>query len=273
MDSSAGDGRARPGGACAFPAESMNNLGMAISLCAVLFEGVLILRGAGSRLFRLFPLFYTYIIYSFCGTLIMYVIHWRFPLVYPSAYWPWYLVSILAEFAILVEISDHIFRPFPAIRNLGRALTILVSVVLGLAYVLPTIVGHTGRSRAISSFLLRTFATKAIILVVLFYFAHLYEIQLAKNVGGLMLGFSIYVAINVTMMGSIQAFGSALFARVIWFTEPLAFALCELVWIISLWELAPMRSVPVISAEGSDSGAVSVGLTRFNSELSKILYK
>ena len=57
----------------------MHILGMAISFCAFLLEGLLILRGAGSRLFRLFPLFYSYIIYVFCGILGMYLIYWLDP--------------------------------------------------------------------------------------------------------------------------------------------------------------------------------------------------
>ncbi len=204
----------------------------------------------------------------------MYFIHWRYPQMYSSAFWPWYLVSILAEFAILLEISDHIFQSFPLIRKLGRALTVLISAGLGLFYMLPTILASTGRSRAISSFLLRSFVTKAIILAVLFYTAHLYDTALGRNLGGLMLGFCIYVAVNVAMMGSAQAFGSALFARIIWFLEPLAFALCEVVWLISLWNLSPTLSVQKVAAGTDwDSQAVSLGLTRFNSELSKILHK
>ena len=58
---------------------------------------------------------------SSAAVLGMYLIYWLDPQVYPSAYWIYYLVSILVEFTVLVEISDQIFRPFPAIRNLGRA--------------------------------------------------------------------------------------------------------------------------------------------------------
>ena len=117
----------------------MHILGIAIGFCVFVLEGLLILRGAGSRAFRLFPLFYSYIIYCFCGFPGMYLIYWFEPQAYPSAYWIYYLVSILVEFTVLVEISDHIFQPFLAIRNLGRALTILISAGLGLIYILPTI--------------------------------------------------------------------------------------------------------------------------------------
>jgi len=267
-------GECGPGGACAFPAGCMQILGMVISFCAFLLDGLLVLRGARIRLFRLFPLFYSYIIYAFCGSLGMYVIYWLYPRAYPYTWWIYFLISVLAEFSILVEISDQLFRPFPAIRNLGRALTVLVTAVFGLFYVLPTILGSSGRSLAVSSFVVRTFVTKAIILAVLFYMAHHYNSQLGRNVGGLMLGFSIYVAINVAMMGSAQASRSVLLAHMIWFMEPLAFALCALVWTISLWELSPMPEMQAVSiATGEDSRTVALELTRFNSELSKIMHK
>jgi len=252
----------------------MHNLGIGLGFCVFVLEGLLILRGRGSKVLRVFPLFYSYIIFCFCWIVSMYLVHWFEPQAYPSAYWICYLVSILAEFMVLVEISDQIFRPFPAIRNLGRALTVLVSAALGLFYVLPTILGSTRRSLAVSGFVLRTFVTKAIILAVLFYVSRHYGCQLGRNVGGIMLGFSIYVAMNVAMMGSAQAFGSMLFARIIWFMEPLAFALCLLVWTISLWEISPMPDMQTVSAAmRRDSGVVALELTRFNSELSKILHK
>jgi hypothetical protein len=89
-----------------------------------------------------------------------------------------------------------------------------------------------------------------------------------------MLGFCVYVAINVAIMASAQAFGSVLFARFFWFMLPLATVLCVLVWTKSLWELAPMPSVNTVSTSaGRDSEIVALELTRFNSELSKLLHK
>jgi hypothetical protein len=261
-------------GACPSPAGFMHDLGMVIGYSGILLEGLLILRGAGTKVFNLFPLLYSYVIFCFSTALCMYVIYWQYPRVYTSAYWIYYLVSILVEFAVLVEISDQIFRPFPAIRNLGRALTILIAASLGILYILPTILWSAGRRHALLDFALRASVTKAIILVVLFYVARHYGSQLGRNVAGLMLGFSIYVAMNVAMMASAKAFGSVLFARILWFMAPLAFALCLLVWTISLWELAPMPSLHTISpATGRDSEAVALELTRFNSELSKLLHR
>jgi hypothetical protein len=175
---------------------------------------------------------------------------------------------------VLVEVSDQIFRPLPAIRNLGRALTILISAGLGFLYILPTILWSVGRSLTLLDFALRASVTKAIILVVLFYVARHYDFQLGRNVGGLMLGFSIYVAIHLSVMAGAKAFGSVLFAHIFWVMLPLAAALCQLVWFISLWELAAMPSMNKISTTtGRDSETVALELTRFNSELSKLLHK
>jgi hypothetical protein len=252
----------------------MRILGMVISFSGFPLLGLLILRGARSKVFSRFPLFYSYIIYTFCGTLGMYLTYWLCPQRYPSAYWIYFLVTILAEFMVLVEISDQIFRSFPAIRNLGRALTILISASLGVFYILPTIMWSTDRSRALLDFALRASVTKAIILAILFYVARHYGSQLGRNVGGLMLGFSIYVAMNVAIMAGAEAFGSGLFAQVFWFMLPLSSILCLMVWTLSLWEYAPMPASGGLSpATKRDSEAVALELTRFNSELTKFLQK
>jgi hypothetical protein len=261
-------------GACPSRAGSMHILGMAISFCVFFLEGLLVLRGAVSRIFRVFPLFYSYVIYIFCGFFSMYVIYWLDPKIYPSAYWLYYLVSTLVEFTVLVEISDHVFRPFPAIRNLGRALTLVISIALGLAYILPSILESTHRRPALLTFALRASVTKAVILAVLFYVARHYGADLGRNVSGLMFGFSIYLAMTIAMLAAGKAFEPALSANILWVMGPLAATLSVLVWTIYLWELTPMPNLRTISpAAGKDSDAVALELARFNGELSKLLHK
>ena len=252
----------------------MHILGIVISCCALLLEGLLILRGVATKLFKLFPLFFYYVVFCFVAALCIYITSWRFPDVYRSAYWLYYLVTILAEFTVLVEISDQIFQPYPAIRNLGRALTIFISAGLGLVYILPAILRPAGRSRALLDFALRASVTKAIILVVLFYVARSYGSLLGRNVAGLMLGFSIYVASNVVLMAGAKTYGSALYAQILWFMAPLTFTLCALVWTVSLWDLVPIPRMETISTDmARNSEAVAFELNRFNNELSKFLRK
>jgi hypothetical protein len=259
---------------CPSLAKAMQTLGMSISFGVFLLEGLLILRGARSRLYGIYPLFYSYIVYCFCGSLAMYLFYWLAPQIFPSAYWIYYLVCILAEFTVLVEFSDHIFRPFPAIRNLGRALTLAISITLGLAYILPAILGAVHRRPALLDFALRASVTKATILVVLFLCIRHYGSHLGRNVADLMFGFAIFLAVDITANAIGKAFSPALSANVVWVLPPLGSLLCVSVWTISLWDLVPVPGMqPSLAGTPSDSRAVALELHRLNSELSKFMRK
>jgi hypothetical protein len=252
----------------------MYTLGMVISVCAFLLTGALILRGRRTGLYKRFPLFYLYLIYVFVGTFSMYIIYGAFRQLYPTAYWLYYLVTILVEFTVLIEISDQIFRSFPAIRYLGRALAVLISTGFGLLYILPAIFWSANGHSVLLDFNLRASVTKAVILAVLFQTARHYGLQMERNVAGLILGFSIYATLNIALMASDKAFASRLVEAMLWFLEPLSFTLCLIVWTVSLWEPSPMPSLRTVStAAGKESEAVALELARFNNALSKILHK
>ena len=261
-------------GACPSPAGFMDKLGMALSFCALVLYGLLALRGARSRVYKYFPLFYSYIIYILCGSVGMYLVLALDKKVYSSAYWIYYLVTVLAEFMVIVEISDQIFRHFPAIRNLGRVITLSISGALGGAYVLPAILGATHRRPALLDFALRASVTKAIVLAVLFYVARHYGSELGRNVSGVMFGFSIYLAMNIAMLAAGKAFEPSLSAHILWVMAPLSAALCVLVWNVALWRVEPvMKSGSMTSVAARDSEAVALELARFNNELTKLLHK
>jgi len=203
----------------------------------------------------------------------MYLIYWLRHDSYPYAFWLYFLLSIVVEFAVLVEISDHLFEPFPAIRQLGRALTIIISLGLGLLYILPTILYSSGRRNALLGFALRASLTKAVILGALLLAARHYGLRLGKNVAGLILGFSIYLGVNIANFAADQFFYH-LYDNILWVMTPLAYTLCLAVWLIALWDFAPVQSTSRISpVSGRDSEAVSLELARFNNELSKLLNK
>ena len=262
-------------GACPSLVGSMQNVGMVISLLAFALVGIVLARGIVGKCFRLFPLFYSYIIYVFCGSLMMYLVYWCDRQAYRTAFWFYYLVSILVEFTVLVEISDQIFRRFPAIRNLGRALTIIISAAFGLLYVLPAILwSPAGRAATLLDFALRASVTKAIVLTTLIIAARHYGLELGKNVAGLMVGFSIYLGVNVANLAAALLFGRVLYGNIFWIMVPTGYALCLLIWMIALWERSSVPNVGEVSpVVGGSSDAVALELTRFNSELSKLLHK
>jgi hypothetical protein len=252
----------------------MQNLGMAISYCGLFFVGIVLLRGAMTKSMKQFPLFYSYVIYVFCGTVVMYTVYWLDRPAYPSAYWLYFLVSILVEFAVLVEISDHIFQNLTALRLLGRAITIIISAIFAIFYMLPVILWSHGRPYALLAFALRASVTKVVVLVVLFWVAHHFRSELSRNVRGLMLGFSLYLGVSVVNMAAAGSFGIGIYAKVLWIMTPASYLLCLIVWTIALGDFFPAPNRSILSAGGGrKSPAVALELARFNDELSKFLDK
>jgi hypothetical protein len=193
--------------------------------------------------------------------------------IYPYAYWLYFLLSIVVEFAVLVEISDHLFEPFPAIRQLGRLLTIIISLVLGLVYILPTILYPHGGQSVLLGFALRASLTKGVILSALLLAARHYRLQIGRNVAGLILGFSIYLGVNVVNFAAYGLF-SHLYDNILWVMSPIAYTLCLGVWLVALWDFVPVpRARTTSPIAGRDSEVVVLELTRFNNELSKFLNK
>jgi hypothetical protein len=252
----------------------MQNLGMAISYCALLLAGIVLFRGFVTRSINQFPLFYSYIVYAFCGSVVMYLVYWLDRPAYPSVYWIYFLISILVEFSVLVEISDHIFKNLPALRLLGRAVTVVISLGLALIYILPVILWSSGRRPALLGFALRASITKITVLAALFIVARYYASALGKPVAGLMLGFSIYLGVNVANLAASMTYAPGQYKQFLWVMTPAAYTLCLFVWTISLWNLAPEPSGDMISPFGGRSSKdTALELARLNNELSKLLEK
>jgi len=254
----------------------MHSLGIFVGLVNLALLAVLLWRASQSGWLANLPFLNTYLMYVLLGSTAGFVVYWAWPGAHASVYWFYFVLSILVEFAVLLEISDHIFQPFPAIRNLGRSLTILLSLALGLTYILPAIIWSESMRSALLDFALRASLTKAIILLVLFFAARHFGIELGRSVAGLMLGFSIYIGVNVANFACVERFGNE-YASILWVMSPIAYTLCLLVWIAALWEFAPMprkdRKDSVAHAAGADSENLAIELARFNNALSRFLNK
>ena len=249
----------------------MQNLGIAVGLFGILLAGILLLRGIANKSLKQFPIFYSYITYTFCWSVSMYGVYWLDQPAYPTIYWFTFLINVLVEFSVLIEISDHIFRSLPAVRYLGRAITIAISALLAVIYILPAIVNPPSGPSVLAAFALRASATKVVVLAALFFLARHYRAKLERSVLGLMLGFSIYLGVNTANFAASLTYGSSLYSKLLWIMGPIAFTVCLTVWIASLWNFAPVPTVGmVLPTTGRRAQSMAVELARFNDELSKL---
>ncbi len=244
-------------------------------IVSLALKAILILRAIQGRVFNLFPLFYSYIIYTFAASLLLFPVYWLRPQRYATSYWLYYLVLLLAEFAVLMEISDHIFEPFPAIRGLGRLITVGTSALFFLIYVLPSMLRAGSSSPALLDFALRTSLTKGVIVAALVVAAWYYRLPMPRRIRGLVLGFALYLGVYITTYAAAETFGRALYANVLRTIPPFAYTLCLLVWTISMWkfERQPERILEPGVAADRNQEALNDQLAELNRLLTRLLQK
>jgi len=201
------------------------------------------------------------------------VIYYAEPAFYPTASWFRLLTSLLIEFAVLVEISDHIFTPYPAVRLVGRLLAIFGGVIFFSASVLPIPFEAKSSDLVLLEVTKNLSLAKAAIIVMLLAAAWYCRLPIGKNVSGIMLGFALYLAINVASFTAAEQFGKVLYAKVLNLLFLLSYDLCLVVWTMALWRFQPGTVPSSRPREGDEEipEAVNFQLGRFNTALTRLL--
>jgi hypothetical protein len=252
----------------------MRVLFLAIGLSDAALPLLLLWRAARGKFVDRFPLFYSYVVYGLCWSTAVFVasqfvssIHW-------TIYWRFFLVSLVAEFGVLVEISDHIFSPFPAIRSLSRVLTILICVVFSV-FILPPVFRSGSPTRGLIEFGETTSITKAAIICVLLATVRYCRLPLGANVSGMILGLSVYVGVNVANFALAARLGRTLYGTTFGSVGVLSYTLCLLIWTVALWRYEPVVAEPSAARTGGHESSESLAyrLEQFNSALGNLLRK
>ena len=251
----------------------MQGYSLAIALLGYILGGVLLFRAARGEFLSRFVLFYSYVVYVLCGSAMANVVSWLRPEYYASAFWYYFLVALLAEFAVVVEISDHLFEPYPAIQRLGRLLAVFICSTLFLFYVFPSFTHAHSSSLALFDFIKRTTITKALIILAVLAAARYYRLSLGKNISGMMAGFSIYLGVTIANVSLAEVYGRAVYGRTFGVVGPLSTTLCLLVWTASLWRYEPIMLIHRRVHDGNEENPEPLDrqLGRFNTALTRLL--
>jgi len=250
----------------------MNLYSLAIGITGSLLQILLLWRGWRCGLFSRFPLFYSYIAYVLSGSTLAFLIFQIHPSYYLGFYWRFFLVLLLVEFGVLLEISDHMFDPYPAIRRLGRFLAGCVCGIFSF-YIVSALMQPRSLSVTTLDLFKRVSITKAAVIIVLLAIARYYRLPVGKNVAGLMVGFSVYLGINIVNFALAETFGRAVYGSMFAVVGPLSFTVCLLIWTIKVW-----RYEPVLQEAGRVTGAahkvsepVIYQIDRLNQTLTRVL--
>lgn len=233
---------------------------------------MLLVRAVRGRFVARFQLFYSYLAFVFVWTAIAWAVSFLRPESYRSLYWANFTLMLLVEFAVILEISDHIFVPYPAIRKLGRVIVGTVSLVFLFLYVIPCFLQTQPSTKLFLSFARGASLTKVVIVTLILLTARRYLLPLGRNISGMMFGFSIYLSVSVANFAAAGEFGTvyASFLRVLF---PLSYTLCLLVWTVALWRYEPaVAEGRTLQGEGETIGEpLGFYLGRFNTVLTRFL--
>lgn len=231
-------------------------------------------RAAKGRFLGRFPLFYSYVLYCLCWSTAIVISSQFLSHLQWTIYWRFFIVNLIAEFGVLVEISDHIFNPFPLIRRLSRVLTVCICVLFCVV-ILPPLFRSGSPTAALLGLGETTSITKAAIICLLLATVRYYRLPLGANISGMILGLSVYVGVNVANFALAERLGRALYATTFGLVGALSYTMCLFIWTVALWSYEPVvpesSSGPMGGHEISES--LICRLEQFNSALRSLFGK
>lgn len=209
---------------------------------AILTQAVICLRGWQTKMWGKFPMLYSYIAYlslTGCATMSLFFFG---PALYARAFWLVFVSYLLAEFAILAEISDHLFSSYPTIRRLGRAM-IIMGTALSAFFVLGMFRQARPSDLAILEFARRMLIAKFGVILLFLLPAHYYRIPINSVVKGILGGFAFFISIGIFNFGVRETLGMT-FSPIFSIIGQSSFFVMLLIWTRALWNPRPEQIGP-----------------------------
>ena len=98
----------------------------------ILLNGVILARGVMTRLYRHFPIFYTYSLVVFSGSILELNAHHLGARAYWFAFWTWEIVGVILGYGVVLEITHLAFKDYPGAEKFARYLGFLAFAVIFL---------------------------------------------------------------------------------------------------------------------------------------------
>jgi hypothetical protein len=219
---------------------------------------VVLLRGALGGNLRKYPLFYSYMSCVLVKEVVG-LLSYRFaPNFYGPLYWPTELATIVASYAVMVEIFRQSLRHSPGIARKGLKL-LLAAFVLTVSYAATDLLhgrlANAARTIAEAGRDLR-YIEGALLLLLLWLFVR-YRILLGPNMLGLIIGYSFWVGLNVINLTLVFLPDNEFWvlARRM---EPITYVATLTIWCIALWASRPEPVQPTESAIERDYELLAV---------------
>lgn len=214
----------------------------AIWLAGICLEALLVFRIWRARHFRAYPLFFSYLTFVMVQEILRYLVAHSYPSLYPGIYWSTEFVGVFAGCAVVLEFQWIGLAQFPGVAKLARSALLLVFLLTVSKVLLTAMQGAHGWSVLLIIQLERDmrFVQTVVILSLLFLFLR-YLIPIGRNLRGIILGYGLFLGINIVNLTYLERFGGAVQFIVSQIQSSAYFvALC--IWTVFLWSYAPQPS-------------------------------
>jgi hypothetical protein len=221
-----------------FPAHALWFTTMAV-------EAVLLVRTVRTRLFLIYPVFCSYLLFVLSQSLVRFAVyHWRSEW-YLKCYWYTEFIGVLVGCGLLFEIYWKGLAPYPGTARVARNLLALVMVFTAGKVVIAAMRGHLWWPARTTTELernLRTVQGVAILALVILLLA--YSIPLRRNLRGVVLGYGLFLAAQLVSLAALPFLGAQL-NRVWAFSQQGIYLVVLFIWAVSLWTPSPQPGLGV----------------------------
>lgn len=203
-------------------------------------ELLILLRALWVHLLGVYRFFYSYIASIAFGSLIMTAVLATSPgsPVYQKWYWPLQFLTLITGYGILLEIMNHVLRPYPGAERFAKFIGVAAfGAIFCFALIAPRIMPHRSGGTVIE-FERDMRCVQAVFIVGLLAVIFYYLIPLGRNMKGMIMGYGLYILTSLMSL-AVRAYAGAAFDRVWDVVQPLSFDASLLIWLVALWSYCP----------------------------------
>jgi len=242
---------------------------------AVSLEAIVVVRGVLTGLVRRYSLFYAYISCVFLREIVGLFSYQFAPNFYEPLYWPSEFATIVASYAVILEIFRQCLKHSPGIARTARKLLLAV-FVLTVSYAATDLLHEqfASASRTIVELGRDLRYIEGALLLLVLWLLLRYRILLAPNILGVIIGYSFWVGLNVVNVGLWFLPGNE-FSMLLRRLLPITYLATLAIWCCMLWSAQPEPVHPPENAIERDYEVLATKtraiLTRTSNRLAKVM--
>lgn len=220
-----------------------------VSLSGVFVLGVILVRSVPGKSLVRYPLFYAYIASVLFTSAFFHVASIVKPSLYELFYWKVEFVTLSLGCGVIFDVSKNVFARHVSLDRfvrwiMGIAFGLIFLLVAIHAFVLP----HWNPAKNTADLERDLRLAQAVALLAIVFLTQYYDIEIGKNMKGMILGFGVYVGASVISLTLLLFVGDRFnYASAI--IQPSSYVAALLIWAVALWSYAPVPAPPLRSAD------------------------